>query len=405
VVLGLALGLLLPPRVAWGESPPITAVPAVVERLTTLYGPATLPETLSPALQKDPLGHLLALQRRQWSQAWVSGTFYDWRTVSKYRRQAGLHLGYDIALPFGVPVSSGWSGVVTSVIPWTSTEYGVTVRMVDGTEVTYGHISPAVSVGDSVVTGQTIGQIAADHVDVKMRDRSGHYLPFGEKSNPAAVGPHASYPKAGRNSILTAWLVAKSSAQQAEEDLFLAQNASQKWALEKRSAERTKIALDRTLDQIKDSDLEGLLSRRRLEEIKAERSSAERTLKTIESRKRASTKQLERTKNRSLEHLDAISAWARSEGLDWQDVEKLIQRTVANDEKLQKQVQDTSVGAIALTLEQLKMRVDQGAIRLDQLEELYLAGGLSRTEIEDQRLQQKLLQEEYNLRRRRNYRP
>jgi len=386
------------------QTPGPTAVPAVVERLTSLYGPASLPKALFPNSQKDPLGHLLSLQRRNWSQAWISSTFYDWRTVSKYRRNAGLHLGYDIALPYGTEVSNGWTGVVTAVIPWTSSEYGVPVATPDGTEITYGHISPLVSVGQAVVAGQTIGRIAADHVDVKMRDAQGRYLAFGEGSSHKPLTA-ASFPKADRNSILTTWLVAKSAAGQAEEDLFLAQNAGKKWELEKRSAKRRMEALNRTLEQVESSKTEGLLSRKRLEELKAERSAAEATLKRVETRKASSTAQLEQRRKSSLAQLKAVAAWAKSEGLQWSDVEKLVQRTVSSDSQLKKQVAEASPSDLPLTLKQLDAKVKEGDAKLQQLEELYTLGGMSRAEIEDQRLRQELLREEYKLRVRRNYQP
>lgn len=127
------------------------------------------------------LDHLLATEQSCWSPAWVTSGFYDWRTVSKYRRRAGLHLGYDIAMPYGAPVAAAWPGEVVAVTPWTSTEWGVTVRSSAGWEVTYGHISPSVEVGARVRHGTVLGAIASDHVDVKMRDRHGNYIPFHEK--------------------------------------------------------------------------------------------------------------------------------------------------------------------------------------------------------------------------------
>lgn len=127
------------------------------------------------------LDHLLATEQSCWSPAWVTSGFYDWRTVSKYRRRAGLHLGYDIAMPYGAPVAAAWPGEVVAVTPWTSTEWGVTVRSPAGWEVTYGHISPCVKVGTRVRHRTFLGTIASDHVDVKMRDRHGNYVPFHEK--------------------------------------------------------------------------------------------------------------------------------------------------------------------------------------------------------------------------------
>jgi peptidase M23-like protein len=381
---------------AWAESEPEN-LPVVVERLVKMYGPAQPPSALFPSLQKDPLGHLLALQKQHWGPAWVTSTFYDWRTVSRYRRKAGLHLGYDIALPFGSPVSAGWAGTVSSVVPWTASEWGVTVRGPDGTEVTYGHISPTVAHGQHISPGDVVGRIASDHVDVKMRDGLGRYIPFGENGGrgPAPIAA----PTASRNSILTSWLVAKSSVEQAEDDLFLARNAGQMWDLEKRSAQSQLKLLDRTLSHLKSADQERLVSRRRLEELKAERAKAQKTLETVSSKEKATPHQLEQNLRLSRANLSAVESWAKMKGLSWQDVERLIQKTLASDEKLRAKAGEEKPNLPSM--EQLKQRKERGAKRLKSLEELYEAGGMSTHEIEDERLRQKLLEEEYNLRLRR----
>ncbi|MCA9781772.1 MAG: peptidoglycan DD-metalloendopeptidase family protein, partial [Candidatus Eremiobacteraeota bacterium] len=394
----IALGVLLSTTGAWADSGQTTR-PVVVERMVKMYGPAQPPAALFPTLQKDPLGHLLALQRKNWGAAWISSTFYDWRTVSQYRRNAGLHLGYDIALPFGTPVSAGWGGTVVAVVPWTASEWGVTVRGPDGTEVTYGHISPSVVHGQQVNTGDTVGRIAADHVDVKMRDSQGNYVPFGEGT--VAI-PVVAQPAVSRNSILTSWLVAKSSLQQAEEDLFLARNAGQKWALEKRSAERQLAVLDRTLEHLNSAQSEGLVSRRRLEELKAERAQAQKALTAVSGKEKATPTQLEQNVRTSRANLEAMESWAKLKGLKWQDVESLIQKTLAGDSKLREKAGQTDT--VQTTMEQLAAQKKKGAERLKNLEELYLAGGISTQEIEDERLRQKLLEEEYNLRERRKNR-
>ena len=383
------------------------AVPEVVKRLTEMYGPATPPKALVPTAQKDPLGHLLALQRRQWAPAWVSSTFYDWRTTSQYRRHAGLHLGYDIALPYGTPVAAAWSGEVVSVVPWTSTEWGVTVQGSDGTETTYGHITPGVSTGKLIAPGDILGRVASDHVDVKMRDRYGRYVPFGEDGlSPGQVMAYPAGPKASRNSILTSWLVAKSSAEQADEELFLAENAKKKWDLEKRSAERTIELLDKTLGQLGDNAVEGLISRKRLEELKAERAQAKRVLDTVAQRKKATPQQIRENQKMSKANLAAIEKWAKSEGLGWKDVEALIYKTIVADKALEKKVVSAKKvsGAPSTTIQELDKQRITGAKRLEQLEKLFAVGGMSRQEIEDERLRQQLLEEEFQLRKRRNSR-
>lgn len=389
------------------DSAPRQAVPEVVRRLTEMYGPATPPKAMVPAVQKDPLGHLLALQRRQWAPAWVSSTFYDWRSTSQYRRNAGLHLGYDIALPYGTPVAAAWSGEVVAVVPWTNSEWGVTVQSSDGTEVTYGHITPGVSTGKLISPGDILGRVASDHVDVKMRDRYGRYVPFGEDG--LATGQVLAYtagPKASRNSILTSWLVAKSSAEQADEELFLAQNAKKKWDLEKRSAERTIEVLDKTLGQLGDDAVEGLISRKRLEELKAERAQAKRVLASVAQRKKATPQQIKENQQMSKANLTAIEKWAKSEGLGWKDVEALIYKTIIADKALEEKVASAKKvsSAPSLTITELDQQRLTGAKRLVQLEKLFEVGGMSRQEIEDERLRQQLLEEEYLLRKRRNSR-
>lgn len=393
----MALSLVGSAVTAQADSAP--AVPALIQKLTKLYDPTKLPTAIDPQQQKDPLGHLVALQRKNWSQAWVSGTFYDYRTVSQWRRQAGLHLGYDIALPYGTSVSAGWGGVVTSIVPWSDTEWGVTVESPGGVNVTYGHIAPSVTVGQSVAVGQTVGRVALDHVDVKMRDSSGQYIPFGEGSNPnAAVA--VGRPNVDRNTLLTAWLVARSNYSQAEDDLFYAENAGQKLALEKRAAERKVEALERTLEQIATADQEGLISRRRLEELKAEKRSAQSALDKIKNRKSSTTDQLRANVKTSKANLKSIESWASSQGLKWSDVEVLIKKTLASDKKLRETVQEqerTAAGS-QLTVAELQNKVKEGKARLEELEDLYKSGGLSRAEIEDQRLKQQLLQEELRIR-------
>ncbi len=118
--------------------------------------------------------------RAMFPETEVTGRFYDWRSVSRYRAAAGLHLGYDIALNAGRPVPAGWPGRVTAVVPWTDYEWGISVETANGYRVTYGHLAPAVSEGQIVCAGMTVGTVVHDHVDIKVKDRSGGYLDFGQ---------------------------------------------------------------------------------------------------------------------------------------------------------------------------------------------------------------------------------
>jgi hypothetical protein len=131
----------------------------------------------------------LALQRLVCPSARVSGGFYEWRSVSRYRAVAGLHLGYDVAMPAGTRVVAGWPGQVTRVVRWSGPEFGVTVVSPSGYETTYGHLAPAVRAGDVVNSGDPVGTVANDHVDVKMRGPDGAYYDFGHGTPEAAYLP------------------------------------------------------------------------------------------------------------------------------------------------------------------------------------------------------------------------
>jgi hypothetical protein len=379
-------------------------VPAVIKKLTEKYGgPALSERSATPVVtQTDPLGHLVALQRQHWSQAWVTSTFYDYRSVSVYRRNPGLHLGYDIALPYGCAVSAGWDGVVTDIIPWTDTQYGVTITDSSGVSVTYGHVSPLVSIGQQVRAGSVIARIASDHVDVKMRDGAGQYVPFGEGSAANSMAVAAAVPVVDRKALLTAWLVAKTAADQADEELFMKENASQKLLIERRSAERKVSVLAGTLKELTLPENSALVSRKKLEELKAELANAQTTLKKVKSQSKQSTAHLKSQAQMNRANLKAFESWAKSEGLTWRDVEGLVSSTITSDSGLSKNVQKAkkeTTAALGLTLSELESRRNQGRQQLAQLEELFAAGGMSLQEITDERLRQELLEEEYALKK------
>ncbi len=401
----VGLSLLIFNQSAKAETIKSHQVPAVVDRLVELYGIVKAPSGGPGLQQKDPLGYLLDLQRQHWSQAWVSSTFYDWRTLSRYRSQAGLHLGYDIALPFGTPVSNGWEGIVTSIAPWGGGEYGITITQPGGMSVTYGHLTPLVAVGQRVVPGTVLGRVASDHVDIKMRDASGHYVPFGESSQGAhAASVWHSPLSLDKRSLLTAWLVAKTSLDQAEEQLFLRQNASQKHLLEKRAAQRSVASLEATLTELDSPKNEGLVSRKRLEEYRNELDSARAKLESLANLESYSLDQLNKDVRLARDNLNAVSTWARSQGLNWVDVENLVAVLVKQDQDLNRTVVQEKAQRsheVQKSLETLEESQKRGAERLERLEELFRMGGLSQKEIEDARLRQQLLDEEVEVTRRR----
>ena len=150
---------------------------------------------LLAAPSQAELSRLLDFQQLGDSGAYISSGFHDWRTVSKYRRHAGLHYGYDIAMLAGSPVRAAWPGTVVAITPWYGAEYGVTVRDDKGYEATYGHISPWVKVGTRVSSGTLLGSVVVDHVDVKMRNSRGQFVDFAalvwEEPSTERVSPPA----------------------------------------------------------------------------------------------------------------------------------------------------------------------------------------------------------------------
>lgn len=121
---------------------------------------------------------LLQWQRKGDPGAYISSGFHDWRGVSKYRRNPGIHAGYDIAMLAGSPVRTPWSGTVVAVTPWYGPEVGVSLKLDNGWEATFGHITAGVHVGDRVQAGQMLGRVVVDHVDVKIRDTRGLHIDF-----------------------------------------------------------------------------------------------------------------------------------------------------------------------------------------------------------------------------------
>jgi hypothetical protein len=136
---------------------------------------------------KSDLAVYLEHIRSLYPEACVTGSFYDWRSVSMYRAHAGLHAGYDIALNHGRQVPAGWSGTVVAITPWTDAQYGISVDIGGGMEVTYGHLSPLVHVGEFVSPGTFVGVTLIDHVDIKCR-KDGGFLDFGQTYGMLAAG-------------------------------------------------------------------------------------------------------------------------------------------------------------------------------------------------------------------------
>jgi murein DD-endopeptidase MepM/ murein hydrolase activator NlpD len=71
------------------------------------------------------------------------------------------HTGQDFAAPTGTPVNAVHSGTVTSAGWAGSYGYRVVLRLDDGTELWYCHLSTMVATAGQVVTGDTIGRVGA----------------------------------------------------------------------------------------------------------------------------------------------------------------------------------------------------------------------------------------------------
>ena len=103
----------------------------------------------------------------------VTSTFYE-------PRPGRYHNGYDVGLDAGTAVPCGWAGRVTRITPWYGCETGITV-MVNGVEVTYGHLVPAVKLGDTLAVGDVVGHVCYNHVDVKMFARN-EYIDYAVRN-------------------------------------------------------------------------------------------------------------------------------------------------------------------------------------------------------------------------------
>lgn len=164
------------------------AAPAAAHRAplaSRMSGPAAHRIRSIPSPATDLAGYMAVLARTS-PGGHITGRFNDWRTVSIYRRNAGRHNGYDVALPLGSSVVVGWAGRVTDVKQWYGKEYGITVTSPEGFHTTYGHLAPTVRVGALLEPGDVVGITVRDHVDIKMFDGSGHAIDF-EKSVPLAA--------------------------------------------------------------------------------------------------------------------------------------------------------------------------------------------------------------------------
>ena len=359
------------------------SIPQVAEQLRQIYG-------IAPTTSNYSLEALLMTQKSSWPQAWVTSTFYDWRTISKYRSKAGLHLGYDIAMPHGASVLAAWPGRVVQITPWYGPEYGVTVVGDDGVATTYGHIAPLVRVGDRVSVGKTLGTIASDHVDVKMQDASGRYIPFGEKEKGLVV--------AGRGPILVAWLVARNSLESIEEQEANRTVFRRRNTLELEQLKAQLESLELSHKEMLKYQREGLVSVTRVEQAYADLGKTKRRIRELESLLSGAPGSQSAQRQAARSRLKRVERLAKSSGYRWRDVELLVDELLQKDKSLRKTVsafkRDAAVSS-AHRREKLEKQVKKGRRRLATLKELYEMGGLSRQEYQRAQQQQELLEAEW----------
>ena len=386
-------------------------VPLVIKEIKTRYHLTTSPvpgsvfPSMAPGIvQSDSakdLADFVALQRHIYPQTVVTAGFYDWRTLSKYRSHAGLHLGYDVAMPYGTPFAGGWSGTVTSIVVWYGEEHGITVALPDGRSVTYGHVAPKCHVGQQVQPGEIMGTIARDHVDVKMRDAQGNYIDFGGDHKmmvtsdwPTASGPLAMVPgpiapvEMSREGMMAQWLLASDNRDLARQELS-------RFRLESRQREATSKSLKRRLPVLKESMKmmdqyveQGLVARVTAEESRQEMSSASKKLKAVEGAARLDSRQLAQLKSNlqnAEDRLKQAAKQAQDHKIAWSDVEGFVNRAVAKDSKLRQSVAEykkTTRARSDKKLAKLHQQLSESEKSMQSLEELYSVGGISRNDLE-----------------------
>lgn len=395
----LTLGAI--PLGAAPHQPSTSQVPAALRAAQKKYGlpPAT---TLTQGVKG--LGELLALQRQSCAWACLTSTFYDYRGLSLYRRQAGLHLGYDIAMEAGSGARVGWPGRVISIAPWAEGEWGVTVLSPDGREVTYGHIVPSVHLGQELQTGQIVGQIAKDHVDVKMRDAQGQYVPFGEDEKELlANGSLRLIPTSSRQQLMVGWLSAANNLEELEEELAARQREARLQKVERQKLEERYTNRRLAMRQMEGYFAQGLISRRDVEKSKQDLEKTRQELKRLKEAQRQSPQELARLQKQLVsarQRQNAAQKRAQAEGIEWAEVQNFINNLVANDRQLKGEVQNykrRQKEAQIQALLEAKSQVRQCQAVLESQEKIYRLGGLPQRELKATRQKLEIL--EANLKR------
>ena len=375
------------------KTPSSTQVPQVVQVLKDKYGaPKALPAAppVSAFSPVTTLEQLVDLQRIAFPDAWVSSTFYEPRSVSVYRRHAGLHLGYDIAMPAGAAVRVGWPGRVVSIAPWYTNQWGVTVASSNGTEVTYGHIVPSVRVGDVLDTGSVVGTVSLDHVDVKMRDSNGNYVPFGETGSHAPAGAQfiPALPVNSRESLMVGWLVAQNAVDTLEMELEMRQREQKAANISRERLEERYSALHRQEVQMDKFLADGLVARVDVEKVRRDLEKVRVNLLKAKKVQKEVPEQIANVKgqlNKARKRLENAKKDAVKEGITWDEISALVNQEVAQDKKLAKTVREYKKDRVDHSAErkaQIKSELKVLQAKQEEFRKLYDAGGLPRKELE-----------------------
>lgn len=391
-------GALAYPAVCWGgekgKKTSSTQVPDVVKALKDKYG---LPRDVSQVLPESglsavsTLAQLVDLQRISYPQACVTSTFYDYRTVSIYRSHAGLHLGYDIAMPAGAEVRVGWPGSVVSIAPWYTNQWGVTVRSSNGTEVTYGHIVPSVRVGDTLAVGSVVGKVSLDHVDVKMRDGNGNYVPFGESGGAHPAGANyaqLAVPTNSRESLMVGWLVAQNAVDTLETELQMRKKELKSADIARSRLEDRYATLHRQEVQMQKFQEDGLVSRMDVEKVRSDLNKVRIQLLNAKQMQNGVPQQLkvaERQLTRAKERLAKAKQTANQGGVSWSDVTAFVNKSVAQDKALSSKVKDYKKNHVDQDegrRQELTKQVKELRKKQQEYKKLYEEGGLPRKELE-----------------------
>ena len=393
-----ALGLSL---VAGVAAKPRPTPPVVVKTLGSRYKLPTMVRPGGNYQGARDLADYVALQQRNFPGAVVTSGFYDWRTTSRYRGHAGLHLGYDVAMPYGCPFSAGWSGTVTAITPWSGEEYGITVVNPDGSSVTYGHVAARVTIGQQVMAGDILGTIAYNHVDVKMRDASGNYVDFGGNGRVLPTPQWAggfSLPEQSRESVMANWLVAQNTLELAQEDLRNEKLESEKRRIQLQGLRQKVPALRESQKLMGEYVEQGLVSRLTAEENHDELETAQKELTRLEKLSRNSPqrqKQLNKEVESAVGRVSQARKLAEQRGISWKQVENFVQATIANDKALTRSVKAYKQNAMtknARRLADLEKELSKSTATLKSYEELFEMGGISKNELEDARQKNLILQ-------------